>query len=241
MKDVEGIVLKEQPYSETSKLLKILTKEGIIDLIAKGARTLKSDLRSVTTKMTYGMFHIHYKEDKLSTLISVDIIDSLKNIKKDIIKISYASFLMELASQVMKQNNDEQIYFILISSLKKINENYDPLIISNIVELKYLDYLGVMPVLDSCALCGSKTNIVTISGNRGGYICANCFTNERMVEKKTIQLLRMLYYVDIDKITSTNIQTKIKKEINDFIDEYYELYTGLYLQTKSFLKNLNKI
>ncbi len=241
MKDIEGIVLKEQPYSETSKLLKILTKEGIIDLIAKGARTLKSDLRSVTTKMTYGMFHIHYKEDKLSTLISVDIIDSLKNIKKDIIKISYASFLMELTSQVMKQNNDEQIYFILISSLKKINENYDPLIISNIVELKYLDYLGVMPVLDSCALCGSKTNIVTISGNRGGYICANCFTNERMVEKKTIQLLRMLYYVDIDKITSTNIQTKIKKEINDFIDEYYELYTGLYLQTKSFLKNLNKI
>lgn len=241
MKDIEGIVLKEQPYSETSKLLKILTKEGIIDLIAKGARTLKSDLRSVTTKMTYGIFHIHYKENKLSTLISVDIIDPLKNIKKDIIKISYASFLMELSSQVMKQNNEEQIYFILISSLKKINENYDPLIISNIVELKYLDYLGVMPVLDSCALCGSKTNIVTISGNRGGYICANCFTNERMVDKKTIQLLRMLYYVDINKITSTNIQTKIKKEINDFIDEYYELYTGLYLQTKSFLKNLNKI
>ena len=87
MKDIEGIVLKEQPYSETSKLLKILTKEGIIDLIAKGARTLKSDLRSVTTKMTYGMFHIHYKEDKLSTLISVDIVDSLKNIKKDVADI----------------------------------------------------------------------------------------------------------------------------------------------------------
>lgn len=241
MKDIEGIIFSEQPYSETSKLLKIITKEGIIDLIAKGARTLKSDLRSVTTKMTYGIFHIHYKEDKLSTLISVDTVNSFKNIKKDIKKISFASFLIELASQVMKQNCNEQIYYILIASLKKIEEDYDPLVITNIVELKYLDYLGVMPVLDSCAICGSKTSITTISGSRGGYVCSNCFTNERIVEEKTIKLLRMLYYVDIDKISSTNINEKIKKEINDFIDEYYELYTGLYLKTKSFLKNLNKI
>lgn len=241
MKDIEGIILKEQPYSETSKLLKIITKEGIIDLIAKGSRTLKSELRSVTTKMTYGVFHIHYKEDKLSTLISVDVIDNLKNIKKDITKISYASFLIELASQVIKQNNNENIYNILVSALKKINENYDPLIITNIVELKYLDYLGVMPILDGCAICGSKTNIMTMAGSRGGYVCSNCYTNEKKVEEKSIKLLRMLYYVDINKISSTNIKENIKKEINDFIDEYYELYTGLYLKTKSFLKNLNKI
>ena len=241
MKDIEGIILKEQPYSETSKLLKIITKEGVIDLIAKGSRTLKSELRSVTTKMTYGVFHIHYKEDKLSTLISVDVIDNLKNIKKDITKISYASFLIELASQVIKQNNSEDIYNILVSALKKINENYDPLVITNIVELKYLDYLGVMPILDGCAICGTKSNITTMAGSRGGYVCNNCYTNEKKVDEKSIKLLRMLYYVDIDKISSTNIKENIKKEINDFIDEYYELYTGLYLKTKSFLKNLNKI
>lgn len=241
MKDIEGIILKEQPYSETSKLLKIITKEGVIDLIAKGSRTLKSELRSVTTKMTYGVFHIHYKEDKLSTLISVDVIDNLKNIKKDITKISYASFLIELASQVIKQNSSEFIYTILVSALKKINENYDPLIITNIVELKYLDYLGVMPILDGCAICGTKSNITTMAGSRGGYVCNNCYTNEKKVDEKSIKLLRMLYYVDIDKISSTNIKENIKKEINDFIDEYYELYTGLYLKTKSFLKNLNKI
>ena len=241
MKDIEGIILKEQPYSETSKLLKIITKEGVIDLIAKGSRTLKSELRSVTTKMTYGVFHIHYKEDKLSTLISVDVIDNLKNIKKDITKISYASFLIELASQVIKQNSSESIYTILVSALKKINENYDPLIITNIVELKYLDYLGVMPILDGCAICGTKSNITTMAGSRGGYVCNNCYTNEKKVDEKSIKLLRMLYYVDIDKISSTNIKENIKKEINAFIDEYYELYTGLYLKTKSFLKNLNKI
>ena len=238
MKDIEGIVISEKPYSETSKLVRILTTEGIIDLLAKGARTLKSDLRVSTTKMTYGIFHMHYKENKLSTLNSVDIIDNFKNIKKDINKISY---IMELAVDVIKQNINPNIFKILISSLKKIDEGEDIELITNILEIKYLEYLGVMPVIDGCAVCGSKTSIATISSTRGGYICNNCLTNEKIVDKKTIKLLRMLYYVNIDSIESINISNKIKKELNDFIDEYYDFYTGLYLKSKAFLKNLNRI
>lgn len=241
MKDIEGIVISEKPYSETSKLVKILTEEGTIDLLAKGARTLKSDLRVSTTKMTYGIFHMHYKENKLSTLNGVDIIDNFKNIKKDINKISYASYIMELALDVIKQNINPNIFKILISSLKKIDDGEDIELITNILEIKYLEYLGVMPVIDGCAICGSRTSIATLSSTRGGYICNNCLTNEKIVDKKTIKLLRMLYYVNIDNIESINISNKIKKELNDFIDEYYDFYTGLYLKSKSFLKNLNKI
>ena len=51
----------------------------------------------------------------------------------------------------------------------------------------------------------------------------------------------MFYYVDISKISKTEISLNIKKEINEFIDDYYSRYTGLYLKSKEFLKNLNKI
>ena len=51
----------------------------------------------------------------------------------------------------------------------------------------------------------------------------------------------MFYYLDISKITKLDISNQVKHEINDFLDEYYEQYTGLYLRSKSFLKNLNKI
>ena len=40
---VEGIVINEKAYGETSKIINVITKEyGIIGIIAKGARTLKS-------------------------------------------------------------------------------------------------------------------------------------------------------------------------------------------------------
>lgn len=241
---VEGIVLSETSYSESSKILNVITKEyGIIGILSKGCKSLKSPLRSVSTKLTYGYFNIKYKEDKLSTLISVDIIDNLKNIKTDLSlkSISYVYFILELAEQVIKHNYSSDIYDLMLSAILKINEGFDPLVITNILELKYLEYLGVMPILDGCCVCGNKTSIATLSSSRGGFVCNNCKRNEKMVDKKTIKLIRMLYYVDIAKIINLDISLKIKSEINVFLDEYYERYTGLYLKSKKFLNELNKI
>ena len=51
----------------------------------------------------------------------------------------------------------------------------------------------------------------------------------------------MYYYVDISKITKLEVSKQAKNEINIFLDEYYERYTGLYLKSKKFIKNLSKI
>jgi DNA repair protein RecO (recombination protein O) len=241
LKKVEGIIVSERDYSETSKIVNLLTKDGVIGLMAKGAKSLKSELRTVTMKLSYGEFSCFYKEDKLSILTSGDIINPFKNIKKDITKISYASFLLELTEQVMKQNVNEEIYKLLIDGLLKIEEGYDPVVITNIIELKYLDYLGVMPIINGCAVCGSTDNIRTLSSDIGGYICDKCHKGEPLVDEKTIKLLRLFYYVDISKITKLDISNIAKKEINDFLDKYYDKYTGLYLKSKTFLKNLNKL
>lgn len=238
---VEGIVLSSQDYSDTSKIINVITKKyGIIGMIAKGCRSIKSSLRSTTDKLTYGYFNIYYKENKLSILSSVDIIDNFKNIKKDINKISYASYLLDLTGQVIKQTNKD-LFDLLINALIKINEGYDPLVIMNILEFKYLDYLGVMPVIDCCSKCGNKNNIATLSSKAGGYICNNCLNGEKILSDKTIKLIRMFYYLDISKISKLEISNSVKNEINSFINEYYESYTGLYLKSKSFINNLNKL
>ena len=242
LEEVTGIIVNETNYGETSKILNVITKEkGLISVMAKGCKNLKSPLRSVSSKLTYGTFIIYYKENKISTLKEVSVLDNFKNLKKDITSISYAAYMLELSEGVIKQNNDPRIFDLLIQSLKKIDESFDPLVIMNILELKYLEFLGVMPIIDSCAMCGKKTGIVTLSSYRGGYICKACYTNETMVSDKTIKLIRMFYYVDISKITKLDISPKSKNEINLFLDDYYSRYTGLYLKSKSFIKNLQKL
>ena len=238
---VKGIIISEKPYSETSKLINVFTKEyGIVGLIAKGAKRLKSPLRSVTEKLTYGYFQFNYKEGKLSNLICVDVINPFNEIKKDLLKISYSSYLLELTSQVVKQSNEKEIFTLLEESLLKIEESFDPMIITNILELKYLDYLGIKPELNSCAVCGS-TKILTVSTSKGGFICTNCHTNEKIVDKKTIQVLRMLYFVDISKISKISLSDETKTNIDNFINEYYDKYSGLYLKSKKFLKSIKNV
>ena len=239
IENVEGIILNTRNYNDTSKILDIFTKEyGVIGVIAKGCKSLKSNLRSVTDKLIYATFTIYYKKDKLSILTEASVINNFNNIKKSIEKISYASYLLDLTNQVYKQSNSTDLYNILISGLIKINEDFNPLVITNIIELKYLNYLGVMPSLDSCVVCGSK-NVVTLSSDKGGYLCKNCLTNEPISSDKAIKLVRMYYYVDIDKISKLDLSKDIVNEVNNFIDSYYDRYTGLYLKSKNFLKNLN--
>ena len=58
----KGIVLTETPYSETSKILNVLTEDyGLIGVISKGCKVLKSKLRGVSNKMNYCEYTIKSK------------------------------------------------------------------------------------------------------------------------------------------------------------------------------------
>ena len=225
--EVEGIVISETNYQETSKIINILTAGGIVSAIVKGAKSLKSPLRVPTMNLSYSRFWLYYKENKLSTIKEADII-----------LISYMSYLCDLSKQVFKQNSNPKIYNLLISSLLKINDGLDPGIITNIYETKMLDYLGVGLVFDSCCLCGSKTDIITISANEGGYICKKCYTNQIIYNSKTLKMLRMYYLVDINTISKLEISAEVKNNIDYFLKTYYDRYTGLYLKSKKFLEKI---
>lgn len=238
--EVDGFVLSEIPYGETSKIINVFTKEyGVIGIMCKGAKQLKNKNRVATMKLNYTRFNIMYKENKLSTLISADIINPLKLIKSDILLVSFLSYITELTEQVLKQSIEyDKIYDDFIKVVLKLSQGLDPVVLTNILEIKYLEYLGVLFNLDECVLCKSKKDIATFDPDKGGYICINCLTNEIIVSKKIIKMIRMYYYINIDSIKEIKVDDEVKNTINKYIDLYYERYTGLYLNSKSFLKKL---
>ena len=238
--EVDGFVLNETPYGETSKIINVFTREyGVIGIMCKGAKSLKNRYRVPTMKFSFSHFNIVYKENKLSTLVSADVLNPLKTIKSDILLVSFLAYITELTSQVVKQSSDiENIYDDFIKIILKLENGLDPIVLTNILEIKYLEYLGVLFNLDECILCGTKNNIATFDPDKGGYICINCLTNEIIVDKKIIKMIRMYYYVNIDSIKEIRIDDETKNTINKYIDLYYDRYTGLYLNSKDFLKKL---
>lgn len=240
--DVKGLVLNETNYSDSSKILNVLTSEyGLIGIISKGCRNLKSKLRGSSRKLVYGTFHFYYKENGLSTLISIDVINDYPKTIMNLERVVYASYLLDLTRQVVKQSKDSNILPLVVSSLDKIENGLNPAVVTNILELKYLDFLGVSPIVTGCAVCGKTTNIVSLSPTAGGFICKDCYQNEGYYSEKTIKLLQMYYYVDLEKITKIDVNPKVNEEINKFLEDYYDRYTGIYLNSKKMLKNVIKL
>lgn len=240
--EVEGIITKEVMYQESSKILTIFTSEyGMVSAISKGCRGVKSSLRSGSRVLTYGKFYLRYKEEGLSTLTSVDIINPFTSIFSDISKISYASYMVELSSEVFKASNETEIFDTLKGALIKMNEGLDIEVLTHILEVKYLQHLGVGLNVDGCTICKNKTSIKTVSVDNGGFLCDNCYCNEKIYSSKMITLLRAFSLVDISKISKLEVSCDTKCELDIFLEEYLEKYSGLYLKSRAFLKNLKKI
>ena len=240
IKNVTGVVISEVPYKENSKIINVLTPEGVIGIVSKGCKNLKSPLRIVSEKLKYCEYTIYYKEDGLSTLKEGTIIDNFDKIRSDLTLISYLSYITELVAQVVKQSNNPNIYKLYINTVKKINEGLNPMVMTNILEIKLLDYLGVPINLNECCKCGSKKNIITIDPDAGGYICTSCYTNETLYDEKVRNMLRKYYLVDIESITELKIKDYVIESINYFMNTYYDRYTGLYIHSKNFLnRNIN--
>ena len=194
---VKGIVVSTTPFKETSKIINIFTENmGVIGCISKGCKSLKSKLRLPSEKFAYGTFHLYYNEKGLSTLIEGDIENYFLNIKSDILKISYLSYICELAVYVYKESENKEVYKLMEDAILKIEEGFNPMIITNILELQYLNYIGINLNLDECVKCGNS-KVVTLSMKMGGYICSNCIENEPIIDEKVLKLLRLYYYVDI--------------------------------------------
>ena len=237
---IDGIVINTLKYGESSKIINILTREkGVIGVIAKGALKEKSKLRVISNNFTYANFQLYYKENKLGTLVSADIKNNFLNIKSDIIKFGYMGYLTDLAKNVSKETNSENVYDILINSLLKIEEGLNPKVITNIAEIKYLPYLGVGLNLDGCTVCG-LTSVVSMSMSKGGYVCAFHKTTEKSMSESVLKMFKAYYYIDISKITELNIKENVINEIDNFLNHYYKEYTGLYLKSKAFLDNIIK-
>lgn len=241
----EGIVIRTNDYGESNKIVVIYSREaGKIGGMARGAKKPSSRLSSVSQLFTYGYFLMQTGRG-LGTLQQGEMISSLRAIREDLFKTAYASYIVDLLDKATGEKEPNPFLFELLSqSLQYINEEYDPDIITNIFEMKMLGVLGLYPVMDQCAVCGSKEAHFGFSIRENGLICHQCFDRDPYflpLSQNAIKLLRLFYFFDLQRLGNISVKQETKKELRDAISLYYEEYSGLYLKSKRFLDQLDKL
>jgi DNA replication and repair protein RecO len=242
---VEGIVLRTIDYGESNKILTIFTRElGKIGAVARGAKKPQNRLAPVSQPFTYGYFLVSIGSG-LGTIRQGEIINAFPQLKEDIFRMAYATYIAELLDRGTEERKaSSSLFELLYEILKDIGEGLDPQILKNIFEMKMLPVLGFRPQVDGCALCGRKEGPFVFSVKEGGFLCYGCRDKDPYhlaVSEATVRLLRLFYHLDMKRLGHINVRDSTKKELERCIGSIYDEYTGLALKSKRFLEQIEAL
>ena len=195
--ETEGIVLRQSAPVGGRKMVVLFTKK--YGKISAGTNTGERGKNKANLTLNH-FTHVRYqlfKNRENFNISSGEVIKSYFSIGEDVDKYMAASYVLEFTDKVLEEEEPAPAIFDLIveffSEISLRKSRYETLVIA--YQVKILRILGVMPTLDSCAICGSKEGFKAFSIKDGGVICENCLESIQIEGNTTL-----IYNLDFDII-----------------------------------------
>lgn len=225
-KKIEGIILKELRFKETSKILTILTPhQGKISAIARGAYRPKSQIVGTTQPFSYNRF-VLFKGKNFYYISQIDPIESYYSIRENMNRLLYGSYMLELVdSSILEGEENAKIFLLLKKGLKVLsNTEKDFAKFIAAYEMKFISFLGYKPLLDRCVVCGEKNiDDPGFSIINGGITCSRCSPMVKdtiHLDQATYQAIKSLMYIPLDQLDNLKISNKLASKIHDIMVKY---------------------
>lgn len=183
----DGLVIREVNVGENDKMLTILTPErGRIGVMAKGSRSLKSQVLSTAQLYTYGNYEIYEKNDFM-WLRSGSVIEGFFGLRNDIELISLAAYIADVAWELSGEDIPavDMLRMTLNAFYALANRLKDPAIVKGVYELRSAGFSGFMPDVIHCRYCKKDTaDRFYLDVMNGALICSDCILRKSTKERE---------------------------------------------------------
>lgn len=177
----EAIVLHAFDYLETSRIVRLLTREaGVHSVLARGARRSRKRFGSAMDLFAQGMAEIHVRPHReLQTLASLDVTRARSELGADVGRFTAASMISEIVLRFPYDESVSGVFEAVEDCLDRIGAaDPDRTLEAGLAGAwLIIAHLGFTPTLDVCASCDAPLdpNIgMTFSHTAGGCLCARC-------------------------------------------------------------------
>lgn len=176
-----GVLLRSHPYSESSRILRLLTPDaGVVALIAKGVRS-----RSGKGDAPLDLFdeieatYRHRPDRDLHTLREARSLKRRGALGRDLLRFGGASFLAEIVLTHTLEEYDPALHSRLAGGLDALIEAGPDERAGTLVSAGWgvMSAFGFPPVLDHCVRCGGPVpdeGLIRFSLGGGGVLCRDC-------------------------------------------------------------------
>jgi len=234
-----AIVLKTYRYSDTSKILRLMTRDhGPRSVIARGALRPKSRFGGLLELFAEGEATLYFRENRdLHTLSGFELVRERRSLGRDLDRFAGASVLCELIMRLAPEHRDDHLYDGLVSGLDDLvrvpSESVPAAALATVWRL--VSILGFAPDLESCLDCQESVGsgqAARFDFAAGGLRCARCAPHGRTVIPAELESLR--------RLTTGRLDGEVTPGQGSLLADYirYHMAEGSTLKSLPFLAEL---
>ena len=177
----EAIVLHAFDYLESSRIIRLLTREaGIQSALARGARKSRARYGSALDLFAEGSAQLYMKANsELHNLTTFEITKSRSELAEEVGRFTAASTIAELALRFAGEEGSPQLYDTVSDILDQIaRATLEETVSIGLAGCwRIVSVVGFTPELSSCALCHTPlrdSDDASFSPAAGGVVCPAC-------------------------------------------------------------------
>ncbi len=241
-----AIVLRTRPFGESDKIVSFLTEDlGKITGIAKGARHSRKRFVNSLEPFSLVKLHIHdYPNRSLAFVAAADLLVGFKHLSSSLVKISYASYMVEITEGLIAEREDNRLVFEhLKNGLGYLEDNEPSLRFLTSFELRLLRLSGYQPLLDHCKYCGNGRQQTVaqwyFSLSDGGVLCDSCARIRKQtfsIGSTAVEVLKSLQIEHNVVAPRTSLPSSVITEIRSLVLEFIEYHMDRKVKSASFLR-----
>lgn len=147
MKEVktEGLLLQTLPYLATHRILKVLTPEGLVSMMAKFAASRKGAWQALTTPFVFAQWVYQPGNRELVSLVDGTLLEDFSSIKRSFDTLSCAGQIAQALLQTQLPGKRAEIPLALaLASFRKISLFQHPKTLVSAFRLRLLAYEGLL-------------------------------------------------------------------------------------------------
>lgn len=177
----DGLVLRVTDTGEHDRMCLLLTPEnGRITVLAKGARSSKSQYAALMQPFVYGNFELYRKGD-MNWLRGGSVTEYFSGVREDIVRLSLAAYITDVAREITGEYiAGMDILRMTLNSLFALSRgNVEVRLVKAVYEWRAAGYSGYMPEMTRCRVCHREpTETVYLDVMNGGIICGDCLKRQ---------------------------------------------------------------
>ena len=187
----EGVVLRTMRLGEADRIVTLMTKgHGKVRAVAKGVRRTTSKFGGRLEPLSH-VTMLCWQGRELDIVNQAEVTDAFRTVREDLARMAKAFTVLEVVDQLAQERHaNARLYDMLVGALRALEADDAPLLVPAFC-LKALALEGSAPVLEECASCGARRDLVAFDLLEGGVLCRSC-RRGRAVSPAALELVRRI-------------------------------------------------